>query len=450
MWKVASQCVVNLEWTDWTPAGDGASAFLAINTFDNAVTVRMVSFTRTTRSLHVDDDSLSIFEPSRLAVYSPAWYRDGNRYLLAVPGAGRVQIAVLEHKNVSGRMSFALPFNVASTSAVLTYPVPSRSDGVVVSTVSAKGEIESGFVSFKTMSVEAHEAENAVEFILKRSKQREYPNALAVRTVGAAVHKHSRYMVIAYSLLLNNQLRYPIPSELNTRLAFLPLPASRTMLSAPSVTDGSALSTWWEARALSTFLPREERSSFYEMLKSSLSGSDIPPASGSSMEQDLERVMFSDALDVLRFRNHLEGGKLDEDIRRHLGEVITSWVAINVSDVTDIDRAIALSYYSLLHKALPPGMTSTPVAIADEFVEATFNFASESDSGSITSTNGHPFARCSITLLPLTSVHTMTCQGCFKKALNARHGLPGESKVGLILLRLLDICIFCGGRFLSR
>jgi hypothetical protein len=369
--------------------------------------------------------------------------------VLAVAGAARIQAALIEADKVTKSEELAISYNVASSVSLLLYKAPTD-NGIMATNVSCKGEIDSYLISLKDLKKTSLPVENLIEFVAKRSKQREYPNALAFRCTGAVVHKHGRYMVIAYSLWLNNQLRYPIPSEQSTRFAFLPLPNSNIPVEALPVIDGSCLSTWWEVAALSSFLPREERAAFHESLKESLTRQDPPKPESGVLETDLETVMFSSSLDVLRFLNHLDKqGDLDSEIRRHLGETILEWVPRNVSAITDIDRAIVLSFCCVLQKPVPVAMTLGAVDISNAFVNEAFDFGAASDSNVITSVSGHAFARCSLTLLPLTCVDVVTCHGCGKKALSTGQ-LPGPSLIGSTILRVLDACVFCGGRFLAR
>lgn len=310
---------------------------------------------------------------------------------------------------------------------------------------------------------------------------------------GMAVSPLGDYIAFLHSIVPDGQLRYPILSNLRYRISFLVLTDYDERLSPEKITvplfatQHSPIAFWWKIRAISKSLRSKQRANYIEAVSEQFynKGSDGFSKTGvdeiddsKTLEEHVATNLFMSAsVENLRLYSHLTTStdtfprlildKIALTVLRYL-----QVVAPADSLTSAFDKAIVLSYCqalltspnksdklfvdtanSCLEKfGFDPEVPATStLAIPGDGFEETFNFLAADDMEVINSERGHAWRRCSTTLLPLTHYHGKTCSGCGRPIVGISDMPPDE--VGELIksiFRAIDICIYCGCRFMKN
>lgn len=296
---------------------------------------------------------------------------------------------------------------------------------------------------------------------------------------GAAISPHGTFLSIFYAVTPTNVLKFPIPSTVVTRVAFVPLmtPTSLSYDAVPlrpsSMAAGEAMqSSQWEfqvwGRVAQKLFKEEDqqagmvfKSNYLEHLATqfNLSASQhisqhMAVTTG-SLEDLLNVVFQSDQLDKARFSAFYDL-TLIPNMQKLLFSLVLYWVSKNWDTVSPklsgYDYAILSAFTETIGQQEPP-IPLTPesgvVQVETEFISETFNMLAQAQNLEvIVSTEGHTWKRCALTQLPILILDPLTPSWGPSKILNWRSLDP--STLGYLtktLLTVFPLCPYTGTRY---
>lgn len=303
---------------------------------------------------------------------------------------------------------------------------------------------------------------------------------------GMAVSPLGDYIAFLHSIVPDAQLRYPILSNLRYRVSFMFLTDYNERLIPEKVavpccpTSYSPMAAWWKIQAVSKSLRSKMRESYLESICKQLyqnSKIDATPVDTKvdlslPLEQQINTKLFdSSTLDSYRLYCHYKEPS-DSYPRLILDKLCLTVLLFLLKQEDTVvletvqDRAIVLSYcqtlltspnkqdqtYSTtanacLKKFGFSGDDAGMLAIAGDGFEETFNFLQATDVYAISSEKGHVWRRCSTTLIPLTYYNGRTCSGCARPVLEVQED---QGYLVSTIFKAVDICIYCGCRFMKN
>lgn len=296
---------------------------------------------------------------------------------------------------------------------------------------------------------------------------------------GAAINPHGSFLSLFYAVSPRNVLKFPIPSTVVTRVAFVPLitPQSTSYDAVPlkpssMVADESMQCSQWEFQVWGRVVQKTFRdegnqagltfkasyldhlSTQYD-LSASTNISQHMGSSSKTLEDLLNSVFLSEPLDKARFSAFYDLS-LIPDMQKLLFSLVLYFVSKNWDTVgpqlSGLDYAILHTYIVAVGQqepAIPLDPESALFDIQTEFISESFNMLQQSqDLEVIESLEGHTWRRCAITQLPILILDPLTPSWGPSKILNWRSMEP--STLGYLtktLLTVFDLCPYTGTRY---
>ncbi|CAN6665625.1 hypothetical protein TRVA0_037S00628 [Trichomonascus vanleenenianus] len=466
--------ITGMEWSAWKFENEEATMVKSLLAIEhrNEVAVKEVTYDFTANKLSISTKSMTLIPPSRFSFSSMAWKYDSSaqQFVLAVQRTGLLNVFSLKDELDNPRAAeIRVPY-LETTADVIIEATPNSGTYCVIS-VSSKGAVYA--CEFDSASGTAKEvSENPLtHHFMRLRRQAEMPSeldTLEIRVFGAILHPHESYKAIAYNVTPGNSLKYTITSDMNKRIKFFPVQhpqfGSQSLPQIWSPLNGSTLSNWWEINVLKKFLPKPERPVVHEKLMGYLRSAldeiesddvkeNLLYLPGESLRNELERVLLYNPLfDRLRLLGHYHEDTSKFMLHALADMVLQYYHSSSSSEVklTDLDKAVLQSYgHFTSNEGWKYADDPESIAVNGGFFSEDFNFKEESNRLTITSTVGHKWRRCSLTLLPLLRVDNLTCDGCNRKTINLAT-LEEYGDILRILAETLDLCIYCGARNYKR
>lgn len=296
---------------------------------------------------------------------------------------------------------------------------------------------------------------------------------------GAAISPHGTFLSIFYAVTPTNVLKFPIPSTVVTRVAFVPLitPTSLSHDAVPlrpsSMAAGEAMqSSQWEfqvwGRVAQKLFKDEDgqagmvfKSNYLEHLATQF---NLSPSqhitqhmaeTNGTLEELLNSVFLSDELDKARFSAFYDLTLIPE-MQKLLFSLVLFYVSKNWDSVSPklsgYDFAILSAFTEIAGQQEPP-IPLTPelgmVTVKTDFISESFDMNAQAQNLEVVvSTEGHTWKRCALTQLPILILDPLTPSWGPSKILNWRSLEP--STLGYLtktLLAVFPLCPYTGTRY---
>lgn len=159
----------------------------------------------------------------------------------------------------------------------------------------------------------------------------------------------------------------------------------------------------------------------------------------------LQSLMLSSKLEQIRVRNILGQEPVNKSALTELARIVVRLVeAGSLQVVSERDRLAYASYRAVLGLA---SEDSVPVELEIPGMDLTVTFVLDNlDDTVLTSTDGHRWKRCALTLLPLLEPRLRSCVESGIKVLVE----DSENDMVGLILRSLPLCIISGGRYEAK
>ncbi|KAH3668009.1 hypothetical protein OGAPHI_001763 [Ogataea philodendri] len=149
----------------------------------------------------------------------------------------------------------------------------------------------------------------------------------------------------------------------------------------------------------------------------------------------------------LRLANLSSPHKHDQKLLRQLAEIVLGSIKIEQLEANTSDALLYTSYLQLLDRKVPE-TNIVRLRIPGLNAEESFALGSKFDQSAIISEEGHTWARCSVTLLPLFTTKLCICENCGAKMASMETKYLGALTARI--LKFLELCPFCGGRWIRK
>lgn len=458
-----------VSWLEWSPVSTHSNIVLSAATSQNAVHLATFSW-----DIDSPDSSIKICQPFQLTVPSSKYYLSSMAWggsdarVLALQYTDSLRVVVLKDSNA--QLLKAVPSAYIEATAGMAVAATSNLNQVDISMVSTRGNAHSVVVDIETGAIEPSDTCRAVNARLAKkikaySVNTGYPSAASCSAL--LLHPHGSYMAIVYNLHVLDQLRYPLISEIVSRIMFIVPPYSSSYrIQAPNVANETAVSTWLELATFVAHTPSASRQEYIQSICTRLESEleELPLATDilpSTLQEAFNSQLWNPQTDQYRLLQHVikfnNAGftetRIDKYILTRIALATLASVDKNAS-LSDADRAVLISYNCLLPELdsdLAYNDSNTCITIKGGFFEESFDFSHSPTTNLdyIHSQTNHEWKRCSLTLLPLTTPNLMTCSGCGLKRLAESPGGSQDTVVSLIL-RLVDNCPYCGCHYSRR
>ncbi|KAG5356940.1 hypothetical protein CKK34_6321 [Yarrowia sp. E02] len=455
--------IVKLAW-DVTP--DGGSALVAVSDANEVM------------KLTWDNEKQELSQPTTLI------------------NASRFVIAAMSF--VKGTVAVSQPHRLTWVSPEGTIESPPWGDSNTVSDIAINdGKVlvvtyKGGVVYWNPASNTMEEQEQTMALLMKRlttAKENNGSlngvtpsfNTLDYEAVisGATISPHGTFLSIFYAVTPTNVLKFPIPSTVVTRVAFVPLitPTSLSYDAVPlrpsSMAAGEAMqSSQWEfqvwGRVAQKLFKHEDsqagmvfKSNYLEHLATQF---NLSPSqhitqhmaeTNGSLEDLLNSVFLSDELDKARFSAFYDLTLIPE-MQKLLFSLVLYYVSKNWETVSPklsgYDFAILSAFTAIVGQQEPP-IPLTPesglVTVETDFISESFDMTAQAQNLEVVvSTEGHTWKRCALTQLPILILDPLTPSWGPSKILNWRSLEP--STLGYLtktLLTVFPLCPYTGTRY---
>ncbi|ODQ65806.1 hypothetical protein NADFUDRAFT_46427 [Nadsonia fulvescens var. elongata DSM 6958] len=329
--------VIGMKWSPWKKDEDSTVAYLTIQTHDNALRLGEFSYYKAASALDIPEDLLDVLPPARGLITAQGWLSKtwNGSYVLAAVRNNKLSLSLFD---TAARTMFTEFRNSSMVTDIVLYE--NADDSVAILLVTSKGqtilvkysppqglELVKSDGSDNSLNVITSRLENAKKTINNINGASH--EKVDINVYGFGLQTHGNFIALAYLVAPKFSLSYCIPSSRSTKVAIIPLySAIPSILSkrirSYVITEGSALSSWWEIKTFFKYLKKSDRETFLSLVKQKVDCGETGLSFGSVTEglsTRLEKEFYQTRnMDSLRLKSYIKRESIGPFIIKHLAQ----------------------------------------------------------------------------------------------------------------------------------